>query len=64
MDNYFTLPHIISCLREHGKGIVVTVRMRTRWPPPALCKTQARDCGFNNFRYLVNEKGTLVAQWM
>eukprot|EP00957_Ditylum_brightwellii_P140556 10708908-Ditylum_brightwellii.AAC.1 len=56
MDNYFTLPHIISYLRENGIGIVGTARMRKGLPPPALQKTQARDCNFNDFGYLVDEK--------
>eukprot|EP00957_Ditylum_brightwellii_P087408 6653410-Ditylum_brightwellii.AAC.1 len=64
MDNYFTLPHIISCLKENGIGIVGTVRMRKGWPPHVLQKTQARDCDFNDFRDIVDKKGTLVAQLM
>eukprot|EP00957_Ditylum_brightwellii_P206261 15347585-Ditylum_brightwellii.AAC.1 len=43
VDNYFTLPHTISCLRENGMGIVGTARMRKGWPPPALHETQIRD---------------------
>eukprot|EP00957_Ditylum_brightwellii_P004779 364348-Ditylum_brightwellii.AAC.1 len=64
INNYFILPHIISFIRENGIGIVGTARMRKGWPPPALQKNQARDCDFNDFRYLVDEQGTLVAQCM
>eukprot|EP00957_Ditylum_brightwellii_P141086 10748815-Ditylum_brightwellii.AAC.1 len=65
MDNYFTLPHLISCLRKNRIGIVgANYDMRKGWLPPALWKTQARDCDFNDFRYFVDENGALVAQWM
>eukprot|EP00957_Ditylum_brightwellii_P096204 7328626-Ditylum_brightwellii.AAC.1 len=64
MDNYFTLPHVIKYLRKNGIGVVGTVRMRKGWPPPGLHNIQARNCDFNEFRYLIVEHGTLVAQWM
>eukprot|EP00957_Ditylum_brightwellii_P150607 11467337-Ditylum_brightwellii.AAC.1 len=38
--------------------------MRKGWPPQALRKTKKKECNFNNFRYLVDDKGTLVATWM
>eukprot|EP00957_Ditylum_brightwellii_P042470 3215968-Ditylum_brightwellii.AAC.1 len=56
MDNYCTLCHIISCLKENGISIVGTARMRKGWPSPVLQENQARDCDFNDFRYPVDEK--------
>eukprot|EP00957_Ditylum_brightwellii_P180985 13788014-Ditylum_brightwellii.AAC.1 len=38
--------------------------MRKRWPPPGLCNTQAKYCDFNDFRHLIDEHETLVAQWV
>eukprot|EP00957_Ditylum_brightwellii_P022144 1670440-Ditylum_brightwellii.AAC.1 len=64
MDNYFTSPHVIKHLRTNGIGVVRTARMRKQWPPPGLCNTQARNFDFNEFRSLIDEHGTLVAQWV
>eukprot|EP00957_Ditylum_brightwellii_P036448 2760332-Ditylum_brightwellii.AAC.1 len=38
MDNYFTLPDVISSLRKKDIGVVGTARMRKGWPPAALQK--------------------------
>eukprot|EP00957_Ditylum_brightwellii_P039971 3025971-Ditylum_brightwellii.AAC.1 len=38
--------------------------IRKGWPPSALRKIQQMDYDFNKFRYLVDDNGTLVAQWM
>eukprot|EP00957_Ditylum_brightwellii_P145621 11087665-Ditylum_brightwellii.AAC.1 len=64
MDNYFILPHVIKHLRKNGIGVVGTTRMRKGLPPPGLRNTQARNFDFNEFRYLIDEHGILVAQWM
>eukprot|EP00957_Ditylum_brightwellii_P170747 12996419-Ditylum_brightwellii.AAC.1 len=64
MGNYFTLPHVIKHLRNNGIGAVETARKRKGWPPPGICNTQAKQCDFNDFRYLINEHGALVAQWI
>jgi hypothetical protein len=64
MDNYFTLPKVIQGLRDNGIGVVGTARFRKGWPPCALQQIQQKDCDFNEFRYLVDENGTLLARWM
>eukprot|EP00957_Ditylum_brightwellii_P136580 10415304-Ditylum_brightwellii.AAC.1 len=38
--------------------------MRKGWPPAALRTTNVNEFNFNDFRYLVDDQGTLVAQWM
>eukprot|EP00957_Ditylum_brightwellii_P211281 15365994-Ditylum_brightwellii.AAC.1 len=62
MDNYFTLPQATKRLREKGIGVVGMAKMRKGWPHPALKKTKQNKCDFNNFRYLVDDNGTIVAQ--
>eukprot|EP00957_Ditylum_brightwellii_P071087 5403024-Ditylum_brightwellii.AAC.1 len=64
MDNYFTLPQVIRRLREKVIGVVGKARMRKGWPPPALRTTKQNECNFNTFRYLVDEHGTFVTQWI
>eukprot|EP00957_Ditylum_brightwellii_P113286 8637915-Ditylum_brightwellii.AAC.1 len=62
MDNYYTLPQVVKYLRDNGIGVVETARMRKGWPPTGLHKFQAKHCNFNDFRYLIDEHRTLVAQ--
>eukprot|EP00957_Ditylum_brightwellii_P023672 1786355-Ditylum_brightwellii.AAC.1 len=59
MDNYFTLPQVIKRLREKGIGVVGMAMMKKGWPPQALRKTKQNECIFNDFRYLVDDNGTL-----
>eukprot|EP00957_Ditylum_brightwellii_P051310 3890180-Ditylum_brightwellii.AAC.1 len=39
-------------------------RMRKEWPPPGLYNAQSKNCDFNDFKYLIDEHRSLVAQWM
>ena len=64
MDNYFTLPNVISTLRELGIGIVGTARFRRNWPPSKLKEIKQEAVNFNSFHYLWDEFGTLCARWM
>ena len=61
MENYFTSLKVIKRLRECGIGVVVTVGFKRAWPP-----VQSRDigqdkCAFNDFYWMVDGFGTLVA---
>ena len=49
MDNYFTLPKVINCLKELGVGVVGTARFKKNWPPKHLGDIDQRDANFNNF---------------
>eukprot|EP00957_Ditylum_brightwellii_P197418 15041557-Ditylum_brightwellii.AAC.1 len=62
MDNYFTTPTVIKQLRGNGIGIVGPVRARRGWPPSAKQKIQQKDCDFNEFRYLIDDTGTLIGK--
>eukprot|EP00957_Ditylum_brightwellii_P133471 10175682-Ditylum_brightwellii.AAC.2 len=62
MDNYFTLPHCIKHLNNNGVGVVEKAKMKKGWRTPGLCNIQEKHYDFNDFRYLINENGTLVAQ--
>ena len=64
MDNYFTLPKIIQRLRECGIGVVGTARFKRGWPPALLRNVEQNNCAFNDFNWMVDEHGTLVARWM
>ena len=65
MDNYFTLPKVISSLREANIGIVGTARFRSRtWPPKALRMVTKESVNFNDFYWMVDEYGTLISRWM
>eukprot|EP00957_Ditylum_brightwellii_P068461 5197816-Ditylum_brightwellii.AAC.1 len=64
MDNYFTLPQVVKRLRDRGIGVVGTAMMGKGWPAQALRKTKKNECNFSNFRYLVDDNGTLVASWI
>eukprot|EP00957_Ditylum_brightwellii_P183869 14005351-Ditylum_brightwellii.AAC.1 len=60
MDNYFTLPNVIKQLRDNGMCVVGTARMRRGWQIHPLQTIQQKDCNFNEFKYLVDDNGTLV----
>ena len=64
MDNYFTMPKVISALRKKGIGVVGTSRFQVNWPPNVLKNIQQPDANFNDFYYCVDEYGTLIARWM
>ena len=64
MDNYFTMPKVISALRKKGIGVVGTSRFQVNWPPKILKNIQQPDANFNDFYYCVDEYGTLIARWM
>jgi len=64
MDNYFTVPSVMKHLRDKGIGVVGTARARRGWPPSALQKVEQKNCDFNEFRYLIDDDGTLIAKWM
>ena len=54
MDNYFTLPKVVTKLRQLGIGIVSSARMRKGWPPKELRqvnteKSQHSNPSFNDF---------------
>eukprot|EP00957_Ditylum_brightwellii_P126382 9634388-Ditylum_brightwellii.AAC.1 len=38
--------------------------MRKGWPPHTLRKVQQKDSDLNELRYLVDDYGIMVAQWM
>ena len=63
MDNYFTLPKVIKCLRELGVGVVGTARFRRNWPPQFLKDVKQTDVTFNEFHYCFFEN-TLLARWI
>eukprot|EP00957_Ditylum_brightwellii_P003801 288701-Ditylum_brightwellii.AAC.1 len=65
MDNYFTLPYVISKLHEMGIGIVGTAIYRGQNRPPKQLKEVNKDhtC-FKDFYWLVDEHGTLIGRWM
>eukprot|EP00957_Ditylum_brightwellii_P048076 3650217-Ditylum_brightwellii.AAC.1 len=64
MDNYFTVPSAMKYLRDKGIGVVGTARARRGWPPSALQKVEQKECDFDEFRYLIDNDGTLIAKWM
>lgn len=64
IDNYFSVPKVIKKLRDMGVGIVGTARFRSGWPPEILRKVDQTKCEFNDFHYMLDEQGTLVARWM
>lgn len=64
MDNYFTLPNIITKLREMGIGVVGTARFRRSWPPSKVRQVKQEKSSFNDFYYAINEFGTLLGCWM
>eukprot|EP00957_Ditylum_brightwellii_P194411 14806041-Ditylum_brightwellii.AAC.1 len=62
MDNYFTVPSVMKHLRDKEIGVVGTARARQGWPPLALQKVEQKGCGFNEFRYFIDDDGTLIAK--
>eukprot|EP00957_Ditylum_brightwellii_P191146 14554020-Ditylum_brightwellii.AAC.2 len=58
------LPKVIKHLVDNGIGVVGTSRVRRGLPPYELQKIQQKDNDFNDFRYLVDDNGTLIARWM
>ena len=64
MDNYFTLPSVMSKLREMGIGCVGTSRFRRNWPSPALTKISQEQANFNDFFWMIDEHNTLVGRWL
>eukprot|EP00957_Ditylum_brightwellii_P055226 4186285-Ditylum_brightwellii.AAC.1 len=64
MDNYFTVPSVMKHVRDKGIGVVGTARARRGLPPPALQKVEQKECDFNEFKYLIDNDGTLIAKWM
>eukprot|EP00957_Ditylum_brightwellii_P023743 1791399-Ditylum_brightwellii.AAC.1 len=64
MDNYFTVPTVMKCLRDNGIDVVGTERARRGWPSLALQKVEQKDCDFNEFRYLIDDTSTLIGKWM
>ncbi len=63
MDNYFSLPKVIAKLREMGVGMVGTSRFKPNWPPKPLKDIDIDKSNFNEFYWLIDEHGTLVARW-
>ena len=63
MDNYFSLPKVIAKLREMGVGMVGTSRPKSNWPPKELKVIDSEKANFNEFYWLVDDYGTLVARW-
>ena len=53
MDNYFTLPKVISKLRENGIGVVGTSRFQRNWPPKELKLIDGEKVQFNDFFWMV-----------
>eukprot|EP00957_Ditylum_brightwellii_P028761 2172425-Ditylum_brightwellii.AAC.1 len=64
VDKYFSLPQVINHLSEKGIGVVGTSRMRKGLSSPALRKIQQKGCDFSKFRYLADDNGTLISQYM
>eukprot|EP00957_Ditylum_brightwellii_P054813 4154072-Ditylum_brightwellii.AAC.1 len=65
MDNYFTLPHVVSKLCEIGIGIVGNARYRGQnWPPKQLKEINKDHAYFDDFYWMVDEHETLVGRWM
>ena len=63
MDNYFTLPQVISGLRDKGIGVVGTSRFRRNWPPQKLKDIDGELAKFNEFYWMIDKDNTLVARW-
>lgn len=63
MDNYFTLPKVISKLHQLGIGVVGTSRFKQNWPPVELKNINGDDAQFNEFHWMVHENETLIARW-
>ena len=63
MDNYFTLPKVISKLCELGIGIVGTSRFKQNWPPTELKNINDDNAQFNDFYWMIHENETLIARW-
>ena len=61
-DNYFTVPKLMSKLRERGIGVVGTARPRTGWPPEEI--KMSSDATFNDLKWTVDKHGTLVLRWI
>ena len=64
MDNYFTLPKLIKCLRDLRIGVVGTARFGRGWPPVQLKNVEDRRAQFNSFHWMCDTYGTMVARWM
>ena len=64
MDNYFTLPCAIKELRDKGIGVVGTARFKQGWPPAPLQDLNLKTINFDNFYWMIDKYGTLVACWM
>ena len=64
MDNYFTLPKVMSSLRKNNIGVVGTARFRRNWPPKVLKDIKVDEVNFNDFYWTVDEHGTLLGRWM
>ena len=43
MDNYFTLPRVISALCDKGIGIVGTAKYQRAWPPTELKQVSEKE---------------------
>ena len=63
MDNYFTLPQVISSLRAKGIGVVGTSRFRRNWPPQKMKEIDGEMAKFNDFYWMIDDDGTLLARW-
>ena len=65
MDNYFTLPKVMLALRKANIGCVGTARFRGKdWPPKVLKEVKKEDANFNDFFWMIDDSGTLLARWM
>ena len=64
MDNYFTLPKVIKKLRDLGISVVGTARLNQGWPPKQLKYIKITEVNFNDFHWMVDQYGTLIARWM
>ena len=64
MDNYFTLPAVMTMLRDKGIGVFRTLQFQRYWLPEHLKNLSKSNCNFNKFYHLVDEHGTFIARWM
>lgn len=62
MDNFFTVPSVISAMRMEGVGCIGTARARRGWPPSEY--KRVTDDRFNSLYLLNDQKNFLIARWV
>ena len=64
MENYFTLPKIMTMLRSKGIAVFGTSCFKKNWPPDNLKNLHESRAGFHDFYHMTDEHETLTLRWM